>query len=118
MNTTDFQPGMTIYSADDISLGQVQEIWAQTDSHGTLPVSQYLLQDFGPVHGTADLLTSPDGYLHVQQGNWLSGERHDLYIPLAAVQSIHSPASASVTSPAHVCQRRYAALPRPVRRAA
>lgn len=117
MNTTDFQPGMTIYSRDGVSLGRIQEIWARTASHGLLPVSEYLLEDFGPVRGTRDLLTSSDGYLHVR-GNWVSGERHDLYLPLAAIQSIDSPASATIKSPAQVSHQDFRALPQLVGAAA
>jgi hypothetical protein len=116
MNTTDFQPGMTIYSRDGILLGRVQEIWAHTATHGMLPVSEYLLQDFGPIRGTTDLLTSSDGYLHVR-GNRIPGE-YDLYLPLASVQSIDSPTSATSKFPAQFCRQHHTALPQLVRQAA
>lgn len=118
MRTTDFQPGMTIFSRDGMALGRIQEIWVQTPSHGTLPVSQYLLQDFGPVRGTCDLLSSSSGYLHIQDGNWLSGPRNDMYIPLAAVKSIDAPSRATLKAPAEICRRSYDMVPQPVRQAA
>lgn len=117
MNTTDFQLGMTIYSQDGISLGRIHEIWAHTHSHGMLPVSQYLIQDFGPIRGTTDLLTSRDGYLQVR-GNRVPGEHRDLYLPLADVRSIDSPTRATTKSPAQVSHQDHRALPQLIRDAA
>jgi len=45
MRTTDFRSGMAVYSRDSVCLGRVTEVWAQTTSYGSLPVSKHLLQD-------------------------------------------------------------------------
>lgn len=105
LRTTDFQPGMTVYGRDGVSLGQVQEVWARTGSHGSLPVSRYLLEDYGPIKGTRDFLATSDGYLQVQLGGRFSSEHHDLYFPLANMRLTGSPMSATVEFPAEMCRR-------------
>lgn len=94
--TQDVQIGMTVYSEDGTYLGQIKEVYAETALHGFLPVSQYLLQDYGVIRGTSSLLDTTDGYLQVQQGGVFSADRQVLRIPLADVQSVTARESATV----------------------
>lgn len=90
MNTTDFTKGTLVYGQDHEPIGEIVEIWAETAGHGCLPLSRYLVEDYGPITGTRELLTTADGYLQVRQGHFLGMGGRDLWVPLSAVQSHHA----------------------------
>lgn len=116
--TSDFQRGMTVYGLDGVQLGEVKEVWAETPSHGHLPVSQYLLQDYGPIRGTAGLLDTADGYLHVQQGGMFTSDRQDLYIPLLEVHTVTACERVTLRLPKNFYRARCSELPQTVAQAA
>jgi hypothetical protein len=104
MNATEFARGMTVYSHDDIELGEVVEVWAETPSHGALPASRYHQQDYGPIKGTTELFTTEQGWLQVRQGAFLGSGGRDLYVPLWAVQHIDSLVSATLQHQESRCE--------------
>ena len=55
MNTTDFTKGTLVYGQDDEPIGEIVEVWAETGTHGCLPLTRYLVEDYGPVKGTGEL---------------------------------------------------------------
>ncbi|HEX8918668.1 MAG TPA: PRC-barrel domain-containing protein [Chloroflexota bacterium] len=116
--STDFQRGMTVYSRDGMYLGEIKEIWAETASHGHLPISQYLLQDYGPIKGSADLLTSTQGYLHVRQGGIFTADRQDIYVPFTEVHTVNARESVTVQLPETHCRVLFQELPREFSQAA
>ena len=104
MNTLDFTRGMTVRAHDGNILGTIEEIWAETRSHGLLPVTRHLVADYGPVKGTHETLSSPDGYLQVRQGAIFGLGGRDLHIPLSQVERVESSSTAVVGLPANVCE--------------
>ena len=110
MNTASFTPGMTVYASDGAALGQIEEIWAQTASHGLLPLSRYLIQDYGPIRGTAPLLTTDDGYLQIRQDSFLGFGGRVLQIPLSAVERVDN-GVAMLRHPAIICEVTFETAP-------
>lgn len=104
--TIDFNASMTITDVDGNVLGQVVEVWAQTSGHGCLPLSRYLLNDFGPVKGTNELLSTPHGYLQVRQRTGLGLSSRDVYIPISAVLAMNSATHATLRWDASTCEVR------------
>lgn len=101
VHATDFQTGMMVYSADGIPLGRIHEVWADTETHGSVPMSHHLLKNYGPIRGTDDLLATSRGYLQVRRRDCQTSELQDVLIPLAEVQSIVPAESATVKGTAH-----------------
>ena len=97
MNTMDFTKGTIVYGRDSAPVGEIVEVWAKTETHGCLPVSQYLTEDYGPVKGTRDLLTTTDGYLQVRQGHFLGMGGRNVWVPLAAVDSYEAGSPVTLT---------------------
>lgn len=87
MNTMDFTKGTVVYGQDNEPVGEILEVWADTATHGCLPVSRYLTEDYGPIKGTRELLTTSDGFVQVRQGHFLGMGGRDHWIPLSAIQS-------------------------------
>ena len=85
MNTTDFTTGTLVYGQDNAPVGEIVEIWAETGTHGCLPLTRYLVDDYGPIKGTRELLSTTHGYLQVRNGHFLGMGGRDLWIPLSAV---------------------------------
>ena len=102
MKTTDITRGMTVYSHDGQELGVVEEVWANVQSHGHLPVSRYLLRDYGPVRGNAELFDGCDGYVQIRQGSLLGLGGNDRFLALSAITSIRSRDSLAITRHAEV----------------
>jgi hypothetical protein len=93
-------PGMEIFGQDDVKLGTVKEVWAQTESHGYLPVSRFLLQDYGPVRGTSQILSMEEGHLQVRPGNSSGSNSRDLWVPLHAVSHVDTEACVTLKADA------------------
>lgn len=111
MNTIDFSPGMQVHSRDGAHLGDVAEVWAQTEGHGALPRSRALFEDYGPIKGTSHLFGTDDGYLEVRQDSFLGFGGRILYVPVAEVEQVHSNESINLRAGGVHYESRFTALP-------
>jgi hypothetical protein len=104
MNTTDFTTGTLVYGQDDEPVGEIVEVWADTATHGSLPLTRYLVDDYGPIKGTRELLSTTDGYLQVRNGHFLGMGGRDLWIPLTAVAAQDEPSRVTLNITANVSE--------------
>jgi hypothetical protein len=104
MNTTDFTTGTLVYGQDDELVGEIVEIWAETATHGFLPLTRYLIDDYGPIKGTRELLSTTHGYLQVRNGHFLGMGGRDLWIPLSAVGAQTEPSRVALNIMANVSE--------------
>lgn len=81
--------GAGVYSRDGETLGVVTEVWAYVPPYGYVAKSQFAVADYGPIRGTAHLLTGADGYVQVapRQRFRREDEQH-LFFPLASIQDM------------------------------
>lgn len=108
MNTTDFTTGTLVYGQDDELIGEIVEVWAETGTHGCLPLTRYLVDDYGPVKGTRELLSIEHGYLQVRNGHFLGMGGRDLWIPLSAVAEQAEPSRVILNITADVSETHFA----------
>src|SRR5947209_9222830 len=93
MNAADFMRGMTVFTQDDVELGEIRDVWANIPAHGFRPIQQYLL--YGPGTSTDQVLAAEDGFLQIRPiGTASSGsgpaDAADVFIPFSAVHQIDS----------------------------
>lgn len=108
MKTTDFTSGTMVYGQDNEPVGEIVEIWAETTAHGCLPLSRYLVDDYGPIKGTRDLMTTTHGYLQVRSGHFLGMGGRDLWIPLSAVAAQGKSSQVKLTITAQMSEIHFA----------
>ena len=107
MKALNFIPGMNVVGKDNIELGTIQEVWIETETHGCLPVSRCLMDDYGPVRGTGELFATKEGYLQVRGGDTLGFGGRDLWVPFHAIEGTQTATCASVRMPAGLCETRF-----------
>lgn len=112
------KPGMTIFSQDNVKLGTVQEVWAETAAHGCLPVSRYHLQDYGPVKGTGPILSTEQGYVQIRQNKAGGFRRRDLWVPLHAITRVDTDKSGTLKADAHTLESHFVRQPEGLQQAA
>jgi hypothetical protein len=112
------KPGMNIFGQDNVEIGTIKEVWAQTEAHGYLPVSRYLLQDYGPIKGTGQILSMEEGYLQVRSRNSGGSDPRDLWVPLHAVGQVDMGTTVTLKADAGTYESQFARRPEWLQRAA
>jgi hypothetical protein len=111
ISASSVEKGMDVVSADGKQLGSVAEVWADSDSHGTVERSTTELADFGPISGTSSVLDTTSGYFRVTDGGIGGVGEKSMYIPLNEVISADRDSGVHLSCSADLCHERYEDTP-------
>jgi hypothetical protein len=105
------EKGMDVYSADGEQLGTVDEVWAESKTHGTLERSTTQVSDYGPISGNAPALDTSLGYFRVAHGGIAGIGEKSMLVPLSEVESADRDSGVRLRCIADVCHQQYEETP-------